>query len=165
MVQKTVSTRFKSGYVGSIAFAGPQRVTAMPVQTSGDEGFINNVAGRAFTYNTDGVSVTAGGTGVFAGIFINPDELKGGGIFFEDTFFENGTVISLATMAEVYAQIDKPNTAIGTKIGYKTATGELVAVADPTSLDTGVALVPNCEVSRQTSSSETPSLAVIKLTN
>lgn len=165
MVQKTVGRFLSSGFVGSIAYKSPHRVSAMPVQSTDD---LNNVAGRAFTYSADQLSVQVGGTGVFAGIFINPQELPGYGIFFTPTgesFVTNGTVIELMTMGEVWVSIDQPNTLIGALIGYDTNTGELKVVADATAVPTGVQLIPNCAVTREKSSSETPSLATIKLTN
>lgn len=165
MVQKTVGKRFDSGYVGNFAFESPRRVGAVIVDS---EDYTKNIAGRAFTYSADQETVQVGGTGVFAGIFVRPNELPGFGVLFTPEglpFVANGTAIQLATMGEVYVAIDQPNTKIGAKIGYDNATGELKVVADASSVPSGVTLIPNCEVTRHPSSTETPSLAIIKLTN
>lgn len=163
----TVKSELISGVVGEISHDGPSRVTPGLLATADAA---NNVIGRAFTYNDQDVeSMQAGGTGVFAGILINPkthvmygtagDTLAG------SMTLPNGAAGEFMSMGFVYVSLATASAPIGSAVVYDTTTGELDWVADPATPGAGNALVPNCVVDRHVSSVDAPSLAVIKLTN
>lgn len=143
-----------SGVPGEYAFSGPTRALSALLASTADA---NNVFGYAFTYQDATVeSVRAGGTGKFAGIMMAP---KAYALDYNYAF--NGTVGEFCFMGEVFVQLSTTGAVIGDLIWFDNTTGALghgTAGADQTQ-------VPNCVVSRHNVSPETPTLAVIKLTN
>lgn len=142
-----------SGIPGEIAFDGPTRALAA-ILDSGDAA--NNVFSRAFTYADNTVeTVQAGGTGVFAGLLIHPKAYA-----IDAATMANGAQAELLFMGEVYAEVEgAADAVIGDPVYYVTETGALTMDAE------GGTAVPNAVISRHNVSPETPTLAVIKLTN
>jgi len=162
-----VKTDLISGVIGEISHDGPSRVRPGLLDSADAE---NNVIGRAFTYaSTGGETMTAGGTGTFAGILVLPKThvLYGtpGDTLADSLVLPNGTPAEFMEMGFCHVALATPNAPIGSYVVYNTTTGVLGWVADPKTPGDGNALVPNCVVDRHNSSADTPSLAVIKLTN
>ena len=151
-IPMTVENGMISGIPGEIAFHGPTRARSAVIDSANEA---DNKFGRAYTLKDGapeaGVYVQAGGDGHFAGIMINPKAYaldKG----------LNGTQGEFLDMGEVYVELEAEGAKIGDKVYFK-ADGSLTTVED------GATLIPNCIVERNTPSEETPTLAVIRLTN
>lgn len=143
-----------SGIPGEIAFQGPTRALSAVLDSATES---NNVFGRAFTYEDAAVeTVTAGGSGKFAGISINPKAYA-----LDFNYALNGTSGEFLFMGEVYVQLTTTGGVIGDSVYFVDATGEL----GHGTATTGQTQIPNCVISRHNVSVETPTLAVIKLTN
>lgn len=153
-IPTTVKTQLISGIPGEIAFDGPTRVITALINTASEA---NNVFGRAFTYADESIeSVAAGGTGEFAGILINP---KAYGIG-TNGVAPNWKAAEFLQMGEVYVTVSNAGT-IGDLVYYDNATGALgLGTAGA-----GQTQIPTAKVVRHNVSSETPRLAVIRLTN
>lgn len=126
--QSTVANQMGYGVVGEFAFEGPVR--AQPYTLESDDATYN-VFGRAFTIVSEGVA-KAGGTGVFAGLLVNPKEhaLSGttaGGTLAASLALRNEELASLATMGEVIVAVPG-NCALGDKVTYNQTTGVLGTV-------------------------------------
>ncbi|UVE47603.1 hypothetical protein KS461_10050 [Pseudomonas chlororaphis] len=163
----TVKADLISGVIGEISHDGPSRVRPGVLDSADAD---NNVIGRAFTYASTGAeTMTAGGTGAFAGILVLPKThvLYGtqGDTLADSLVLPNGTPAEFMEMGFCYVSLATPNAPIGAFVVYNTTTGALGWVADPEAPGAGNALVPNCVVDRHNASADTPSLAVIKLTN
>lgn len=162
--QTSVMGEIRSGLIGEVAFDGPTRVLTAVASTEGGA----NVIGHAYTYNDQAVeSVQAGGTGVFAGIAINPKTHANRGVA-GDTLGQsltvpNGVTLECMFMGEVYVSLASDGGAIGDTIVYNTETGAL----DHGAAGDGTALVPNAVISRHIPSptADGAFLAVIRLTN
>lgn len=142
-----------SGIPGEIAFDGPTRALSALIASASDA---VNVFGRAFTYADATVeSVQAGGTGKFAGIMIGP---KAYALDFD--YALNGSVGEFLFMGEVYAQLSTTGGVIGDLVWFDNTTGAL----GHGTATTGQTQIANCVISRHNVSPETPTLAVIKLT-
>lgn len=153
-IPTTVKNVMISGLPGEIAFDGPTRVITALVATAD----ASNVFGRAFTYTDEAVeSVSAGGTNEFAGILINP---KAYGISSAGVALQ-GRSAEFLQMGEVYVQLANAGGTIGDAVYYVNATGALGSGT----AGAGQTQIPNAKVVRHNVSSETPNLAVIRLTN
>lgn len=149
----TAINQLVSGIPGEQAFDGPVRALSALLDTTTEA---NNVFGRAFTYNDESVeSVQAGGTGLFAGLMINPK------IYLLDVEYAyNGTQAEFGFMGEWFVQLTTTGGTIGDPIYFVNATGELghgTAAAGQTQIEGAV-------ISRHNVSPETPTLAVVRLT-
>lgn len=142
-----------SGIPGEIAFDGPTRALAALINSTT---VTDNVFGRAFTYADKSVeTVQVGGTGTFAGIMIAP---KSHAIDFD--YALNGTSGEFLFMGEVYVQLSTTGGVIGDLVWYDNTTGAL----GHGTAGTGQTQIANAVISRHNVSPETPTLAVIKLT-
>jgi len=149
----TAINQLVSGIPGEQAFDGPTRALAALLNTTTEA---NNIFGRAFTYRDEAVeTVQAGGTGLFAGIMINPKA------YLLDTGYAlNGTQAEFGFMGEWYVSLTTTGATIGDLIYFVNATGEL----GHGTAGAGQTQIPNAVVSRHNVSPETPTLAVIRLT-
>ena len=164
-MQQTVRTTQTTGIVGEIIFDGPQRAEPMTL-LSADAA--NNVIGRAFSQiaGVDGYA-EAGGTGVFAGILVNPLVYASrgpvGGEPLDPTLvLPNEALVELLKMGTIIVELTTAAN-IGDDVHYDQATGELSAVAPGTAPDPGFSAVPNCKVVRQNIPGA--GLAFVQLTN
>lgn len=149
----TAIDKLVSGIPGEQAFDGPVRALSALLDTTTEA---NNVFGRAFTYNDEAVeSVQAGGTGLFAGLMINPK------IYLLDVEYAyNGTQAEFGFMGEWYVQLSTTGGTIGDPIYFVNATGEL---GHGTATE-GQTQIAGAVISRHNVSPETPTLAVVRLT-
>lgn len=149
----TAINQLVSGIPGEQAFDGPTRALAALLNTTTEA---NNVFGRAFTYRDEAVeSVQAGGTGLFAGIMINPKAY-----LLDVGYALNGTQAEFGFMGEWFVSLTTTGATIGDLIYFVNATGEL----GHGTAGAGQTQIPNAVVSRHNVSPETPTLAVIRLT-
>lgn len=152
MIPSRVSAGLISGIPGAISHDGPTRVTTAVLNSATGV----NMFGCAYTYADDTVeTVQVGGTGVFAGIMIHPHAQ----IVEDDGSVANGRVGEFLTMGEVYVELSSAGGDIGDAVWFDTATGELEA-GTPAEGDVVVGVL-----SRHVPSSQTPTLAVVKLTD
>lgn len=151
-IQTTIPAELISGIPGEISHDGPTRALSAIIN-SGSEA--NNVFGRAFTYADEAVeTVQAGGTGLFAGIMINPKA------YAISPTPRNGSSGEFLFMGEVYVSLATTGATIGDLVYFTNATGALghgTAGAGQTQIEGAV-------VSRHNVSPQTPTLAVIRLT-
>lgn len=167
-VQTTVSNDLTSGVVGTMATEGPTRSQTFSILSADAS---NNVIGRAFTTNTltaTGVdTVGAGGTGVFAGIFINPRTQASVGTTsgtLEGTLaVPNGTVGDFAVMGEFFVSLSNSGATVGDGVFFTNATGALSSGT----ASTGQTQIPNCTVARVMASTTASGnyLALVRMTN
>lgn len=142
-----------SGIPGEQAFDGPVRALSALLDTATEA---NNVFGRAYTYTDESVeSVGAGGTGLFAGILINPKLYMVG-----ESYALNGTQAEFGFMGEWYVKLTTTGGTIGDPIYFVNATGEL----GHGTAAVGQTQISNAVISRHNVSPETPTLAVVRLT-
>lgn len=139
-LQTSVDIYNALGVNGDLAFSGPIRAKAYNLNSSGTP----NVVGYAFTVSSganpnpalnSGVAGTArvGGTGIFAGILINPKEypLRGtalGGPLAPSLVLPDYAIGDLLTMGEVFVNLPGPAN-VGDLVTYDPLTGALNTVA------------------------------------
>ena len=122
-IPNTARTSLISGFPGNISHDGPTRAASC-ILKSADE--TENLFGRAFTYESaSDETVQAGGAGDFAGIMINPKAYA-----IDTDYATNGTVAEFLQMGEVYVDIKGSTPAIGDKVYFIPATGEITVDAD-----------------------------------
>lgn len=148
-----------SGIPGEIAFDAPYTGITAILDTTTEA---NNVFGRAFTYKTESVeSVQAGGTGLFAGIMVNPKAHAINTLSATTDSVSNGRVSEFAVQAEVYVLLSVGTAVtIGDPVFFVNADGTLgagTAGAGQTQI-TGATVVRH-----NPSAANAPSLAVIRL--
>lgn len=103
----------------------------------------NNVVGRAVTYNNDGKTVGAGGTGVFAGLIGNPKQYasfgtSAGGPLAPTMTLPNNTIIEgVETDYGFIAQLTNNNAKIGDYVVFLQADGTLQSVTPGSALPAG----------------------------
>lgn len=149
----TAIDKLVSGIPGEQAFDGPVRALSALLDTTTEA---NNVFGRAFTYNDEAVeSVQAGGAGRFAGLMINPKTY-----LLDVEYAYNGTQSEFGFMGEWYVQLTTTGGTIGDMIYFVNATGEL----GHGTASTGQTQIEGAVISRHNVSPETPTLAVVRLT-
>lgn len=149
----TAINELVSGIPGEQAFDGPVRALTALLDTETES---NNVFGRAFTYSDEAVeSVQAGGTGLFAGLLINPKAY-----LLDVEYARNGTQAELGFMGEWYVQLTTTGGTIGDPIYFVNETGEL----GHGTAGAGQTQIPNAVISRHNVSPQTPTLAVVRLT-
>lgn len=156
--QSTVSLKQGFGVVGELMLDGPVRAAPYTL-VSADAAY--NVVGRAFTVTSEGVAA-AGGSGVFAGILVNPKHYASfgtsAGTLAPSLTLANNALGECLIMGEIIVALPGA-AAIGDAVKYNTTTGILGTGAP----GAGEAAVPNAVVSRFTVAGA--GLAVIKLTN
>ena len=162
--QSTVRIQQAAGIVGEIAFDGPQRAEPNTINSVDPD---MNVIGRAYTalVGQDGF-VAAGGTGVFAGILVNPlvyaTQGSAAGALAPTLLLPNQAEAEFLKMGTIIVELTTA-AAIGNDVHFVKATGELLAVAAGTAPAVGNAVVPNTKVVRQNIGAA--GLAYIQLTN
>lgn len=158
-LQSSVNIFNALGIVGDLAFDGPIRT--VPYNLVSDSAAYN-VFGRAFTVSAGGNpepspatsapnagEAKAGGTGVFAGILVNPKEHTtagtGGNALAPTLTLPNNSTAALALMGEFFVAYPAACN-VGDKVYYDTTTGVLGTVP-PTSSFTGVVATNTLTVS------------------
>jgi len=148
-----------SGIPGEIAFDAPYTGITAIVDTTTEA---NNVFGRAFTYKTESVeSVQAGGTGLFAGLMVNPKAHAINTLAATTDSVSNGRVSEFCVKGEVYVLLSVGTAVtIGDPVFFVNADGTLGA---------GTATAGQTQISGATvvrhnpSAANAPSLAVVRL--
>lgn len=148
-----------SGIPGEIAFDAPYTGITAIVDTTTEA---NNVFGRAFTYKTESVeSVQAGGTGLFAGLMVNPKAHAINTLAATTDSVSNGRVSEFCVKGEVYVLLSVGTAVtIGDPVFFVNADGTLgagTAAAGQTQI-TGATVVRH-----NPSAANAPSLAVVRL--
>jgi hypothetical protein len=132
--QTTISSSQAFGVKGELILSSPIRATPYNLVSTPNL----NTVGNAFTVSSEGVA-TVGGTGVFAGILVNPKHYATSGTVsgtLEPTMvLPDNSIGELLTMGDIVAYINSA-AAIGDNVVYDTTTGALSAVA-PTAVFTG----------------------------
>ena len=148
-----------SGIPGEIAFDAPYTGITAILDTTTEA---NNVFGRAFTYKTESVeSVQAGGTGLFAGLMVNPKAHAINTLAATTDSVSNGRVSEFCVKGEVYVLLSVGTAVtIGDPVFFVNADGTLgagTAGAGQTQI-TGATVVRH-----NPSAANAPSLAVVRL--
>ena len=148
-----------SGIPGEIAFDAPYTGITAIVDTTTEA---NNVFGRAFTYKTESVeSVQAGGTGLFAGLMVNPKAHAINTLAATTDSVSNGRVAEFCVKGEVYVLLTAgTSVTIGDAVYFVNATGALGAG----NAGIGETQIAGATVVRHNpSAANAPSLAVVRL--
>ena len=148
-----------SGIPGEIAFDAPYTGITAIVDTTTEA---NNVFGRAFTYKAASVeSVQAGGTGLFAGLMVNPKAHAINTLAATTDSVSNGRVSEFCVKGEVYVLLSVGTAVtIGDPVFFVNADGTLGA---------GTAAAGQTQIAGATvvrhnpSAANAPSLAVVRL--
>ena len=148
-----------SGIPGEIAFDAPYTGITAIVDTTTEA---NNVFGRAFTYKNEAVeSVQAGGTGLFAGLMVNPKAHAINTLAATTDSVSNGRVSEFCVKGEVYVLLSVGTAVtIGDPVYFVNADGTLGA---------GTAAAGQTQIAGATvvrhnpSAANAPSLAVVRL--
>lgn len=148
-----------SGIPGEIAFDAPYTGITAIVDTTTEA---NNVFGRAFTYKNEAVeSVQAGGTGLFAGLMVNPKAHAINTLAATTDSVSNGRVSEFCVKGEVYVLLSAGTAVtIGDPVFFVNADGTLGA---------GTAAAGQTQIAGATvvrhnpSAANAPSLAVVRL--
>lgn len=148
-----------SGIPGEISHDAPYTGVTAVINTTTEA---NNVFGRAFTYRDEAVeTVQAGGTGLFAGLLVNPKAHAVNEIGTTADTVLNGRVGEFAVEGEVYVLLTAgTSVTIGDGIYFVNATGALAAGT----ASTGETQIAGATVFRHNpSAANAPSLAVVRL--
>ena len=148
-----------SGIPGEIAFDAPYTGITAIVDTTTEA---NNVFGRAFTYKNEAVeSVQAGGTGLFAGLMVNPKAHAINTLAATTDSVSNGRVAEFCVKGEVYVLLSAGTAVtIGDPVFFVNADGTLGA---------GTAAAGQTQIAGATvvrhnpSAANAPALAVVRL--
>lgn len=118
--QSTVNTNQAFGVPGEFATDNPKTVDAYVLDSAIES---NNVFGRAFTIKSEGVA-QAGGTGVFAGLLVNPKEhaLKCG--LTPSLSARNGDIGAFAVEGDVIVTVSAAAN-IGASLKFSNADGKI----------------------------------------
>lgn len=154
----TVISDLVSGIPGEIAFDAPYTGITAIVDTTTEA---NNVFGRAFTYKNEAVeSVQAGGTGLFAGLMVNPKAHAINTLAATTDSVSNGRVSEFCVKGEVYVLLSVGTAVtIGDPVFFVNADGTLGA---------GTAAAGQTQIAGATvvrhnpSAANAPSLAVVR---
>ena len=148
-----------SGIPGEIAFDAPYTGITAIVDTTTEA---NNVFGRAFTYKNEAVeSVQAGGTGLFAGLMVNPKAHAINTLAATTDSVSNGRVSEFCVKGEVYVLLSVGTAVtIGDPVYFVNADGTLGAGT----AGAGQTQIAGATVVRHNpSAANAPSLAVVRL--
>lgn len=169
--QSTVAALLGFGIVGEFFLDGARRVTPALLDSGSAA---NNVFGRAFTYDSgaDGSIgsapvVVAGGTGVFAGILVNPKSHASYGTSNDGTLAPSLTLPN-AVVAEfcngcdgVIVSFGSDGANVGDWVEFDQTTGVLAPLAPLSDATAGSTIIDGARVERYDTAS---GLAVISLT-
>lgn len=155
----TVIPDLVSGIPGEIAFDAPYVGATAIINTDTEA---NNVFGRALTYRDESIeSVQAGGTGLFAGLLVNPKAHAINSLTATADTVLNGRTVETCTRGEVYVLLTAgTSVTIGDGVYFVNTTGALgagAATAGQTQI-TGATVVRH-----NPSAANAPSLAVVRL--
>lgn len=146
--QSTVSLNQAFGVQGELILSGAHRAAPYNLVSTPNL----NTVGNAFTVSSEGVA-TVGGTGVFAGILVNPKHYATSGTTagtLQPTLvLPDNSIGELLTFGEIVAYINSAAN-IGDNVVYDTTTGALSAVA-PATVVTGAISTTTLTVSAVTS--------------
>lgn len=148
-----------SGIPGEIAFDAPYTGITAVLDTTTEA---NNVFGRAFTYKTESVeSVQAGGTGLFAGLMVNPKAHAINTLAATTDSVSNGRVSEFCVEGEIYVLLSVGTAVtIGDPVFFVNADGTLGAGT----ATAGQTQIAGATVVRHNpSAANAPSLAVVRL--
>lgn len=140
-LQTSVTIYNALGIPGDIAFDGPMRARAYNLFSNGTP----NVVGYAYTVSSganpnpataagNAGTATVGGSGIFAGILINPKEYPGrgnatiGGALASTLILPDYSIGDLMTLGEIFVNLPGPAN-VGDLITYDPATGALNSIA------------------------------------
>lgn len=164
MFQATIRYDYAFGVPGEIRKDGPTRV---------NPGFIvsadatQNVIGRAFTKSASGI-YSAGGTGVFGGILVNPKAYASAGAsgspLAPTLTLPNNTEGQFMGMGYVVAVLTNAAALVGDVVIFNQATGALTSQPAATAVPAGSTLVPNTTVS-EFPQPTAGGLVLLKMTN
>jgi hypothetical protein len=153
-----------AGVPGARAYDGPSRVYPWTLVSTPQ---LNVVGATAYTETTEGVA-QAGGTGVFAGLLVDPKAYVAWGngaiegALAPTMTLPDGTIGELAVMGTFFLTLASAGN-IGDKIVYDTTTGALDRIASTGSPATGYALVPNATIILRASAAG--GIAIVNITN
>lgn len=144
--QNTVNVQLSFGVVGEILNDGPMRTESLILDTTGGS------VGLAFTKSNTTNVATQGGTGVFAGILINPKSLPGfapasGFPIDPSLVVPAGNQAEFMTMGTIIVALTGAGN-IGDIIQFNQTTGALSAKAPGSAADAGNTLIPNTVIYR-----------------
>ena len=148
-----------SGIPGEIAFDTPYIGATALINTTTEA---NNVFGRALTYRDESVeSFQVGGTGLFAGLLVNPKESAVNAIGVTGDVVSNGRTVEACVKGEIYVLLSAgTSVTIGDGIYFVNADGTLGAGA----AGAGQTQITGASVVRHNpSAANAPSLAVVRL--
>lgn len=156
--QSTVRIDQATGVVGEIILEGPRRAQPAILNSTSAA---NNVVGRAFNFlNTTAdqeVTSDAAGTGVFAGILVNPKVYATSGpstgTLDPTLTLRNNEQVELLTMGMIIVDLSNdsptdPRRNIGDNVWRQDTTGILVGVNASTTTVAGYTQVPNAIIIR-----------------
>lgn len=155
----TVIPDLVSGIPGEIAFDVPTVAVTAIINTDTEA---NNVFGRALTYRDESIeSVQAGGTGLFAGLLVNPKAHAINSLTATADTVLNGRTVEACTRGEVYVLLTAgTSVTIGDGVFFVNATGALGAGT----AGGGQTQITGATVVRHNpSAANAPSLAVVRL--
>jgi hypothetical protein len=136
--QSTVNQFSGAGVVGELFDDGPLRAQPYQLDSSSAD---NNVFGRAFTIVSQGVA-QAGGTGIFAGILVNPKTSASVGDSSSPLnptlTLPNFSQAEILTMGSIWVTLPAA-AAIGDQVVYDTTTGVLSTISPGNNLPVGTA--------------------------
>lgn len=155
----TVISDLRSGVVGEVSFDAPYTGISAVVNSGSAA---NNVFGRAFTYVDESVeTIGAGGTGLFAGILVNPKAFAVTSVESTTDTVPNGTPVEVMREGECYVLLTVGTAVtIGDGVFFVNATGELGAGT----AGAGQTQIAGASVFRHNpSAANAPSLATIRI--
>ena len=155
----TVVSDIRSGVVGEISFDAPYTGVSAVANTTDAA---NNVFGRAFTYADESIeTIQAGGTGLFAGILVNPKAFAVTSIDGNVDSVPNGTPVEVMREGECYVILTAgTGVTIGDGVFFVNATGSLGAGT----AGAGQTQIAGATVFRHNpSAANAPSLATIRI--
>jgi hypothetical protein len=158
--QSTINVNLAFGVVGELIQDGPQRVDSLTLDSTG------GAVGLAYTKSNSTGIASVGGTGVFAGILVNPKVYASRGVSgatldptmtlpgnSQGEFLTMGTIVVSVTNAAN----------IGDWIEFNQTTGALKAISPGATADAGYTIISNCTVYRNPTSAA--GLVAIRLTS
>lgn len=158
--QSTINVNLAFGVVGELIVDGPQRAETLTLDSTG------GAVGLAYTKSNSTGIASVGGTGVFAGILVNPKVYASRGVSgapLDPTLTlpgnAQGEFLTMGTI--VVSMTNAAN--IGDQVEFSQTTGALKAIAPGASADAGYTIVPNCTVYRYPTAAA--GLVAIRLTN
>lgn len=133
MTFNTVEQQNDAGLIGSLGTTAPVVCQSLVINSTSE---LNNVFGRAVTYNatsnptTRQPTVTAGGSGNFAGFIVNRHTAYSDTLS-NQNYIRNNRQAEIVSRGQIVTEISDlfSGTRIGDRVLYNTVTGELASVA------------------------------------